>query len=169
MNLTDIENMTHAQLKERHAELVAEAAKQPADALAARYVQARTDAKQRDEKLAEQGKTITLLQQSLDKAAAELESSDSELAKAQGQLAEQERVIAAHITAANDTLMAHAAELDQLRKGAIQPLKESLAATVKERDAALSLARSRRTALADVMTFAGQLQSKVAPLLAEEA
>lgn len=66
MSIIEIENMTAAQLKERASEL-AEQVNDDQD-LAIRYVQARLDAKLRDEKLAEQGKTIALLQDALESA-----------------------------------------------------------------------------------------------------
>lgn len=62
MALEAIENMSASELKDQREALVALAAGQPAADLAARYVQARLDARMRDEKLAEQGKTITILQ-----------------------------------------------------------------------------------------------------------
>ena len=61
MSLHEIENLTHAELKAQRDELVKAAAHEHVADLAARYVQARTDAKARDEKLAEQGATITAL------------------------------------------------------------------------------------------------------------
>lgn len=62
MTTTDVENLSYAKLKEQHDELVKAMQDQPPDDLARRYVQARTDAKARDEKMSEQGKTITELQ-----------------------------------------------------------------------------------------------------------
>jgi hypothetical protein len=62
MKLEDIENLSFAELKEQRAELLKHINGNPLDAVAERYLQARMDAKQRDEKLSEQGKTITLLQ-----------------------------------------------------------------------------------------------------------
>lgn len=62
MNIHEIENMTFAELKANRAELIDAIKKTPPEDLARRYLQARTDAKQRDEKLAEQGKTIVALQ-----------------------------------------------------------------------------------------------------------
>lgn len=59
MTLTEIENLSFAELKEKRAELIVAAT--GAEDLAARYVQARTDAKHRDEKLSEQGRTIDAL------------------------------------------------------------------------------------------------------------
>jgi len=65
MNIEEIENSTFAKLKAKRAELVEAAKGLPPEQLAARYVQARTDAKARDEKLADQGKTIIALQDGL--------------------------------------------------------------------------------------------------------
>jgi len=58
MGLELIENLSAAELKSQRSELVAEAAKVDAAELADRYVQSRTDAKLRDEKMAEQGQAI---------------------------------------------------------------------------------------------------------------
>ncbi len=63
MQLTEIENLSAAELKAKRDELAAAIAGSPPEDLAARYVQARYDAKARDEKLAEQGQTIVALQQ----------------------------------------------------------------------------------------------------------
>ncbi len=59
MNLHEIQNLSFAELKERRDELVKLAG---GNDVAARYIQALTDAKMRDEKLAEQGVTIKTLQ-----------------------------------------------------------------------------------------------------------
>ena len=61
MTIHKIENMTFSELKKKQAELAESLAGELPQELATRYLQARTDAKQRDEKLAEQGKTITSL------------------------------------------------------------------------------------------------------------
>jgi hypothetical protein len=65
MTTTEVENLTFDEFEKRRDELVAAMKEVPAAELAARYVQARTDAKCRDEKMGEQGKTITELQESL--------------------------------------------------------------------------------------------------------
>lgn len=65
MSIHEIENKTFADLKAERESLVEAAKSLPVDDLAARYVQARTDAKQRDEKLAEQAKTIEALRDGL--------------------------------------------------------------------------------------------------------
>ena len=75
MKLSEIENLPADELKRRRDELRQVAAKAaPAD-LAARYVQARTDATARDAKLAEQGETITNLNAAL--SAAQQEAADA--------------------------------------------------------------------------------------------
>lgn len=65
MTIIEIENLTFDELKAQRGQLAAELKDLPADELAARYIQARTDAKQRDEKLAEQGQTIKTLNASV--------------------------------------------------------------------------------------------------------
>lgn len=66
--LHQIENMSFAELKEHKEALLAELkANPPGEALAARYLQARTDAKMRDEKLAEQGQKILEIRDELRK------------------------------------------------------------------------------------------------------
>ncbi len=61
----DIENSSFTELKAGKDSFVASATKWPVDELAARYVQARTDAKGRDEKLAEQADTLGHLNEAL--------------------------------------------------------------------------------------------------------
>ena len=63
MKIHDIENMPAVELKSRRDELIEAVKEDPA--LAARYVQARTDAKMRDEKLLDQGRFITDLENQL--------------------------------------------------------------------------------------------------------
>lgn len=75
----DIENMSVAELKASKNAIIAELQASPAE-LAARYVQARLDAKMRDEKLAQQGKYITQLEQTL----AALEEKYAETIKPRG-------------------------------------------------------------------------------------
>lgn len=68
MTIHDIENKTVAELKAERAELVETAKSLPVEDLASRFVQARMDAKQRDELLGKQGTTITALQEGLSAA-----------------------------------------------------------------------------------------------------
>lgn len=64
MTLAEIENLTYAELKEKKDEILASVLEvQKVEDIAARYVQARTDAKMRDEKMSEQGKTIAAMQE----------------------------------------------------------------------------------------------------------
>lgn len=65
MLTTQIENLSAAELKAERAELAQAIAANPPEELAARYVQARLDAKIRDEKLAEQAATLRALEQGL--------------------------------------------------------------------------------------------------------
>jgi uncharacterized coiled-coil protein SlyX len=142
MQLTEIENLSGAELKARRAELIEAAAGAEAKELAARYVQARLDAATRDAKLAEQGETITSLNAAL---AAETQAR----AKAEAQA-----------TGTAETL--RRAE----EKVADQRLtNERLGRAVTDW---MEIAKRRRLVLAELMAFAGQLSAKVAPLLAEE-
>lgn len=58
MKITEIEGLSFAELKNRREELLGFLEKDAAEVLARRYLKARTDAKQRDEKLAVQGRVI---------------------------------------------------------------------------------------------------------------
>lgn len=62
MTLQEIENLTFEELKAQRADILESLKTTNLRDVSERYLQARIDAKQRDEKLAEQGKTITLLQ-----------------------------------------------------------------------------------------------------------
>lgn len=68
MKLHEIENLSVAELKARRSELATAIANEPVQEIASRYIQARTDAKARDEKLAEQGKAIADLEKQLQSA-----------------------------------------------------------------------------------------------------
>lgn len=82
MGLAEIENLTHAELKSQKADLVAKAAEADKSELASRYVQARTDAAMRDEKLAEQARTLANLNDSLDAAQAKIAGMQTQLNEA---------------------------------------------------------------------------------------
>lgn len=81
MKLTEIENLSHEELKAQKDALIEAAAQVEIAELAARYVKARTDAKQRDEKLSEQGRTIDALSLGLEAAKEQNESLKSSLAE----------------------------------------------------------------------------------------
>ena len=85
MTLEQIENMSVAELKATRTELIEAARGLPPEDVAARYVQARTDAKARDETLAKQGRTITALQDGAAAAKQQVESLRADLNR-QGQL-----------------------------------------------------------------------------------
>ena len=73
----DIENMTAAELKAQQAAVIS--GLEGESDLASRFVRARLDAKLRDEKLAEQGVTITELQSALQTVRQTAESLKSQL------------------------------------------------------------------------------------------
>lgn len=79
MQTTQIENMSAADLKAQKAEIVTAIAAAPPEDLAGRYVQARIDASLRDEKLSEQGQTITTLNEALGLAKGEIARLQDEL------------------------------------------------------------------------------------------
>lgn len=125
MTTAEVENLSHADLKARKDELATALEKVPAAELAARYVQARTDAKFRDEKLAEQGQTLAALQEGMTAVKAQAaQTIDSVKQAGQAALAEAER--------------AHAAELAKVNA---------------ENAILVTLAAKRREALAGVMQY----------------
>lgn len=142
MNLIDIENLPFADLKSRRAELIEQAARSTQADLAARFVDARTDAKHRDERMSEQGRTIASLNDGLDAKSHELE-----LAKARVVDLEQQ-------------VQAYVREVSKFQEE-VAAFKESLRVANRERDIATALSKSRRGALATVM-------QTIAPLLADE-
>ena len=157
MTLAEIENLSFADLKAKRDELVEAAAGVPADKqpeqylhnLAARYVQARTDAKMRDEKLGDQAATIKALQDGMGALQTKAATAEALAGKSADQC----------VTLAN--------RADELANQ-IVALKSQLAAETTRANTAEKLAKDRRAALADVMGFAGQLGAKVSPLLAQE-
>lgn len=86
--LAQIENMGYAELKANAADLIAAAAKEPVEDLASRYVQARTDAKLRDERMAEMGAEIAALTTQLNAAVEAGEVLAEKLAAAEAKIAE---------------------------------------------------------------------------------
>jgi hypothetical protein len=102
LKLAQIENMPHADLKANKDDLIEAAKLEGADALASRYVQSRTDAKLRDERMAEMGAEITELQATLaasEKAgealAAKLADAESQITKLAGEKLALEAELAA--------------------------------------------------------------------------
>ena len=106
MTIQEIENMTFAELKARQSELIEAMKDTLPTELAARYVQARLDAKQRDEKLSEQGQTITNLNEALQTRAEQLALADRALADERGavvKLKDQREQLAQDLQAALQT------------------------------------------------------------------
>jgi hypothetical protein len=77
--LENIQNMTGQELKSKRDVLIAEAQLASLPELAARYVQSLTDAKLRDEKLGEQGREITGLNETINVQSQALRTLESEL------------------------------------------------------------------------------------------
>lgn len=167
MKIEEIEGLPYSELRARHDELVAACKDVEPAVLAARYVQARTDATMRDGKLADQAKTIEALQTGLraaeEQVAAIKEAAAERIAAAGANVAVVEKALAEQtatseqIQGALDAAIAANAELQQ-----------QIAMVRGERNAATELAKARRTALAEVMNHANSLAAKVAPLLADE-
>ena len=128
MTIQDIENLTFAELKASGKKIIDELG---GNELAARYVQARTDAKQRDEKLAEQGVTITNLNAALEAVSKGRDALVSQVKELTAQ--------AAKLTENNRTL---AADVNVVGRRAVD---------------AEALAKARRAALADVMKLIAPL------------
>lgn len=142
MVTADIENLSASELKQRRVELTKEMSEVAPDALASRYVQARLDAKMRDEKLAEQGTTITLLQSSLEEKNAQLDDATTKIDAANKQ-----------IDSTAKALTASQAETREWKGHAEKATGDLLKVA--------SLAKRRREVLA-------QLVSMISPLLVEE-
>ena len=81
MDIHEIENSSFAELKANRDALVETAKKVPMGDLAIRYIQARTDAKGRDDKLAEQALTLKLLKDALTDLKAKSEAAAVEAAE----------------------------------------------------------------------------------------
>lgn len=187
--LREIENMPAATIKEQTAALVADFRKQVAEVafdiaggseagtaeldaaagklaplqledLFERFLRARYDAKVRDEKMSEQGQTIssqnagiTSLTQQLE----EMKTKRDEAVNVANQIDDRRKQEATEFQATINAADELKARLEEENRQIRQELKD-----------ALKLAKDRRAALADIMQFAGQLNSRVSPLLAAE-
>ena len=137
MKLEDIEAMTVEELKSQKDELSTFAATCEPKQLAARYIKARLDAAIRDEKLSEQGVTITNLNESLQAA----KGKEAKLVSAGTELVSQ-------LEAANKD-------------------KAVMEDTIFKLTGVAKLADGRRKALAGVMQAVNQINTTIAPLLTE--
>ncbi|MHC4867482.1 MAG: hypothetical protein ACYTEX_25700 [Planctomycetota bacterium] len=93
MEIHQIEAKTFAELKADPIALTEALKSQPAEVLAVRYFKHLMDAKHRDEKLSEQGKTITALQQGLEAAKAQAEAAALRVIEIQGEQAGLQAVL----------------------------------------------------------------------------
>lgn len=129
MTIVEIENMNAAELKVKRAEAAQAVVGDPQ--LAQRYVQARLDATTRDEKLAEQGATITALQNALETA---------KKSAAETQVKWETDQVALKVSA----------------EGAGK-LAQQLAEANSDRMAAVALAKNRRKVLGDITALIAPL------------
>lgn len=142
MTISEIENLSYAELKARREELIEAAAADDGGVLAQRYVQARTDAKLRDEKLAEQGQTIDALK--------------AGYAALQEKSAAQDAQIKELETKLQDALKRVSEDIASL-----QDAKQQIGAEMMRADQCEALAKARRVALASIMQI-------ISPVLAAE-
>ena len=110
MKITEIEGLSYSELHKRRHELIGCCKEVDIAVLATRYVQARSDAAMRDEKMGKQGELITVLQSSL-KAA-------------------EERTKVANETSSEHLVIADEALVEQAR--AARKMREELNALVNE-------------------------------------
>lgn len=167
MNIEEIEGLSLAELRARHDELVTTCKDVKPAVLAARYVQARTDAAMRDESMAKQAETLEALQTGL-KAADERVVAINATAK------QRIEAVTESVAIVQEALVTQTASSEQIQ-GALDAalaanaeLQQQIAMIRGERNAAAELAKARRLALATVMEHANSLAAKVAPLLADE-
>lgn len=157
MTLNEIENLSFADLKTKRDELLAGLKEADHAELASRYVQARTDAKQRDEKLGEQGQTIAALQsgyQALEReSAGTISDLRAQLEKAEGR--------ANRLETMNVNIEERLTKAVEAEKANVAKLQADLAQETTRANAAEALAKNRRKGLADVAGI-------INPLLAAE-
>ena len=142
MTLADIENMTFADLKAKRAEAIDAAKKSNAADVAERYVQARADAKQRDETLASQGATITALNQGLAAATEKVNA-----------LGGQVKELAAQLEAAGmkeAEMLALTANIRDESAKALADLKAKLAAETARAERLKAMATVHHAAIAEI-------------------
>lgn len=141
--LTEIENLSLSELKSQRDELIERAKKSDVGELAARYVKARTDAAMRDEKLAEQGKTIQALQQSTEDCRQKISEMEKDLKSARAKNATLEETL-------NSCRRTHEEECEDWNKENFE-IKKQVQELQSELGKAHALAKQRRTVLAEIM------------------
>lgn len=169
----EIENLSAAELKAKTPELVegfgklVEQSRVDGDLqplalpeLFERFVRARLDAKARDVTLGEQGKTITALNLGTEALTAQLNEARALIAKTSADLG----LAMTEIRGEQDKAAREAVQW----RAELATLREKLNQTTIQLQAATGLAKARRDCLADLLKFAGDLNAKVAPLLAAE-
>lgn len=149
----DVENAAAADLKAKGAEAVAAAKTASHDDLAERFVDARFDAKIRDEKLGEVARTNAALEQGQQLAGEKIQALEAKVLQRESNVRSLE--------AEKRDLQAIIARIRDESAKALADLREQLSAETARADAAAALAKARRKALADITGVAN-------PLLAQE-
>lgn len=126
MEIHEIENLSFAELKQRRDDLIESLKSQPPGVLAARYLQARTDAKQRDEKLSEQGTTINNLNELV-------QTQSKTILAREEQLSSKDKAISKYVSELEAARKAHSDEVSVLN-GQLKECRESLAAETARAD-----------------------------------
>jgi hypothetical protein len=145
MNIQEVEALSVEELKARREELAEDLSQESRSdispkMLAARYLKHLIAAKIRDEKLAEQGKTITLLQESLDAAREFKASADAAMKELQDATTDAQRLY-------NEDKQRLEDALSDLR-GSYDALKDML----REQDARGGRLKAQAEAYADAIT-----------------
>ncbi len=145
--IQDIEALSFAELKTRREELAqslrdaVENGEVKPEAVVARYLNSLRDAKMRDEKLGEQGRTITELQHALLDLRTRLAECEQVKLQQAGDL---------------DTLRTSARETSQADKAALAAATESLQRETARADRLAALATRRHAAMAQIAKVSGE-------------
>ena len=165
MNLQDVENLSAADLKTRKKELLAAIKADAPAELADRYIQARTDAKVRDEAMAKQGKTIDSLQEGYAALTAQSKETETrltnELEKARGELTDSQEKAKKFAASAQARIAELGAEAEAL--------KAQLEKAKGRGDRLLKLCRNRQAAIRSIATTANKDLQDLAVEIGDEA
>lgn len=163
---SEIENLSAAELKAQREELAKKLLgeeKVKNEAVVLRYLQARIDAKLRDEKMKEQGlvidgkdRLIESLQETISQHLKNIRRMESEIEQQRSIIGQKDKDVG---------------ERDKgiiLLQERVSVANEETKQIQKLYEAAMSLAKQRRVCLVDLMGLVSSLQIKIAPLLVEE-
>lgn len=159
MTIHDIMNMTAADLKASHATVRETLVTETTRSLANRLFTTLVDAKMRDEKLAEQGKTIAGLNAGYQSLLEQLDAVQCKASRVTQNLIVEEQKAASKLSDASIKLETATREIEKLNDEKLELLRRLQLAG--------ELARNRRVALANVMEAVAAVNKVVLPLLEE--